>query len=375
MKMSEKSDIMRQCLAAAARGGGWVNPNPLVGSAVVSPDNEILGLGWHQKYGEAHAEVNAINDAIAKHGKDILRQATLYVTLEPCNHYGKTPPCSRFVADSGIRKVVIAVRDPDSESAGGAEYLRSEGIEVVEGVQRGSAYRLNEPFFTRVAMQRPMVSVKIAQSLDGFVAMKDGESQWITSSKSRTRVHEMRMLTDIVLTGRGTAEADNPRLTVRHVEGRQPVRMVLDSDGHLDPTLHLFSDDFARLTIAVTRESAQPRYEQQLLNAGGRLWRFPGEKLNLREILDRAVRDGGEMSRPVNHILVEAGPGLATAFLEEDLVDRLYVFTAPIILGEGLASFGDLGIEALSHAYRFADHTIETIGPDVLFTGYRRNGV
>jgi diaminohydroxyphosphoribosylaminopyrimidine deaminase/5-amino-6-(5-phosphoribosylamino)uracil reductase len=220
-----------------------------------------------------------------------------------------------------------------------------------------------------------MVSVKIAQSLDGYVAMKDGESQWITSTKARERVHEMRAFSDIVLTGRGTAEVDNPRLTVRQVEGRQPVRMVLDSDGQLDPALHLFTDEFNHLTIAVVKESAKPQYEKQLVKAGGRIWRFDGDTIDLSEVLEHAGQEGGENGAAANHVFVEAGPGLGTALLEADLVDRLYVFTAPIILGEGLASFGDLGIDALSHAYRFVDHTVETVGPDVLFTGYRRNGL
>ncbi|NND72827.1 MAG: bifunctional diaminohydroxyphosphoribosylaminopyrimidine deaminase/5-amino-6-(5-phosphoribosylamino)uracil reductase RibD [Rhodothermales bacterium] len=373
--MTEYSDFMRMCLDAAKKGGGYVNPNPLVGCVIVSTTNEVLGVGWHRKFGEAHAEVHAIEEAVSLHGEEALRDATLFVNLEPCNHHGKTPPCSHLIAEKGIKKVVFAAPDPNHDAAGGAEYLRERGIEVIENVAHDAAFRLNEPFYTRVALGRPMVSVKIAQSLDGFVAMKNGESQWITSSGSRERVHEMRTFSDIVLTGRGTAKVDNPRLTVRHVDGRQPVRMVLDSEGQLDPGLQLFSDEYSHLTIAVVKEDARPGYEQSLKKAGGRVWRFGGDTLDLSDVLDRAGKEGGEGGLPANHVLVEAGPGLGTAILEADLVDRLYVFTAPIILGEGLASFGDLGIEALSNAYRFVDHSVETIGPDVLFTGYRRNGV
>lgn len=367
---------MRRCLELAAQGAGAVSPNPMVGAVLVAPDGTLLGEGWHQAYGGPHAERHAVQDAEARHGAAALREATLYVNLEPCSHHGKTPPCADLILEKGIPRVVAGMVDPFPAVAGrGIERLRAHGVEVVTGVLEKACRRLNEAFVRHVRTGRPLVTLKMAQTLDGCVATAGGDARWVSGTAARQLVHTWRARMDGVLVASGTARADDPALTVRHVEGRQPVRVVLDRTGALPPTLQLFTDPFAAYTIAVTNERAEPAYAGALLAAGGRLLHVPETDggLDLGAVLDRLGAEGGRDGLPLQSLLVEAGPRLATALFRQDLVDRFFLFVAPKLVGGGLSTLRSLGIEQMRDALTFVESDWEMVGEDLLFRGYRRD--
>lgn len=371
----EDARWMARCLALAERGAGHVSPNPMVGAVVVAPDGTLLGEGYHGRYGGPHAEVEALADAEAAHGAEALKTATLYVNLEPCCHHGKTPPCADLIVEKGVPRVVVGMTDPFPRVAGqGLARLRAAGVSVTTGVLEAACRRLNEAFVHHVRTGRPFLTLKLAQTLDGFLATETGDARWVTGPAARRRVHQLRATLDAVLVARGTAARDDPALTVRHVEGRQPVRLVLDRRGVLPPTLRLFSDTYAGHTVAVVGPEAQPAYAAALDAAGGRLLRIPAPdgKLDLGALLDRLGRDGGPDGRPLQSLLVEAGPGLATSLFREDRVDRLLLFIAPKLLGSGLPTLRSLGLTRMADARTFAEHTWETVGDDLLFCGYRQ---
>lgn len=241
---------MAQALRLAEKGKGQVAPNPMVGCVIVAENGELTGQGYHKKYGEAHAEVNAVQSV---QNKKSLQNATVYVTLEPCSHHGKTPPCAHMLSALPIKKVVVAMQDPNKAVNGkGILHLRNKGIEVEVGVLKNEAEALNEFFIHHQTFGRPFITLKIAQTADGFLAAADGESQWITGKPSRKLVHRWRAEYDAVLVGRTTAMVDNPTLTVRHVAGRQPQRIVIDGPYELPRELNVFSDKFEEKTIILT---------------------------------------------------------------------------------------------------------------------------
>jgi diaminohydroxyphosphoribosylaminopyrimidine deaminase/5-amino-6-(5-phosphoribosylamino)uracil reductase len=366
---------MRRCLALAERGAGTVSPNPMVGAVLVGADGTLLGEGWHGRYGGPHAERYALEQALADHGAGAVRQATLYVNLEPCSHHGKTPPCADLIIEHGVPRVAVGMTDPFPPVAGrGLARLREHGVEVIEDILGSVCRRFNEAFVHHVRTRRPLVTLKIAQTLDGRIATATGDSKWVSGTAARQLVHRWRAQLDGVLVGSGTARQDDPALTVRHVEGRQPVRLVLDRPGTLSPHLKLFADEFARHTAAVVGAQADPAYARRLESVGGRLLRVSEADghLDLKALLHRLGRDGGRDGLPMQSLLVEAGPGLATALLRQDLVDRFFLFVAPKLVGEGLPVLHDLGIARMADAQTFAEHTWETIEGDLLFRGYRR---
>ena len=364
---------MQRCIELALRGAGKVSPNPLVGSVIVGHDGKVLGEGWHRAYGAAHAEKNAVQHVLEQHSSEALRDATLYVNLEPCNHFGKTPPCTDLILEHGIPRVVVGMIDPNPTVRGtGVARLRSAGIEVVEGVCEPLCQRTNEAFSHQLKTGRPLVTLKVAQTLDGRVATRRGHSQWISGRASRERVHHWRATLDAVLVGSGTALADNPSLTVRHVDGRQPWRIVLDRGGSLPPGLKLFTDAFAAKTIAVVSEEAAPPYERSLKQLGGRVLRSKNREghLDLVGVLQQ-LGDRHSAYPRVQSLLVEAGPRLATALFERDLVDRLALFVAPKLIGQGVPVLDGLSIDTLDDAFVFAEHQWESVEDDMLFMGYR----
>ncbi len=372
--MSAHERWIRRCLELAARGAGHVSPNPLVGAVLVGPDDAVLGEGWHARYGGPHAEVHAIAEAERQHGAAALCQATLYVNLEPCSHTGKTPPCADLILEKKIHRVVVAMADPFPAVAGkGLARLHEHGVEVITGVLEKEARRLNEAFVQHVATGRPLVTLKIAQTLDGQVATSTGDARWVSGEAARHLTHRWRAELDGILVGRGTARADDPALTVRLCEGRQPVRFVLDRAGTLPSTLQLFTDAFADHTTAVVGEGATPVYEDGLRAAGGRLLHMPvaGDHFDLAALLDRLGRDGGRGGLPLQSLLVEAGPGLATALFRHGLVDRFFAFIAPKLVGAGTPSVSSLGVARMADALTFSEHCWEAVGDDLLFRGYR----
>ena len=374
---------MDRALHVAAQGASIASPNPTVGAVLVGPSGEVLGDGHTAPYGGPHAEVQAVRAATERHGAAALREATLYVTLEPCSHHGLTPPCADLVVASGIPRVVVGMEDPFPAVAGrGVARLRAAGVQVEVGVREAACRRLHEAFVMRVTQGRPLVAVKWAQTLDGAVATGTGSSQWISSAESRTLVHRWRAQADAVLVGAGTARHDDPALTVRHVPlaaGRpQPLRIVLDRTGTLPPTLRLFTDAHAARTIAVVADGARPAYADALAGAGGLV--LPGAEtvqggtphLDLPALFHvLAAGPGGH--RPLQSVLVEPGPGLATALIGADLADRLYAFVAPkLVGGDGRRAVGPLGVLEMDGARTFAETRWEAVGSDVLLRAYRR---
>lgn len=361
---------MQRCLELAKQGAGSVSPNPMVGALIVYSDGVVLGEGIHQQYGEPHAEVEAILDAEKRGNAGELRDATLYVNLEPCSHYGMTPPCADLILEKQIPRVVVGMEDPNPKVGGrGIARLREAGADVTVGVLETRAKRLNEGFIQHITTGRPLITLKIARTLDGKVGGLDGKTTTISSLESRTLVHRWRSELDAVLIGSGTALADDPKLTVRLVEGRQPVRIVLDREGLLPAKLNLFTDEHADKTVVVTGENAKPIYESVFTEGGGRVIRAPefDGRLNLHALFN-ALGSGEGIDQPIQSVLVEAGPNLSTALIQQDLVDRLFIFTASKILGDGVPAFHSSKIKLKS----FAETTSEQIGDDVLFKGFLR---
>lgn len=352
-------------LREAAKGAGYVSPNPMVGCVIVSREGALLAKGHHERYGSAHAEINAL--ARVKDERDLI-DATVYVTLEPCAHHGKTPPCAIALAELPIQRVVVAHIDPNPKVSGkGVDILRASSIQVDVGLMRPEAEALNAFFRHHVTTGRPFVTLKVAQSLDGYTAAPDGSSRWITGEAARARVHEWRAVYDAVMIGRDTASFDNPQLTVRLAKGRQPKRIVIDGPGTLPSDLHLFSDVHADKTIRVGyAPSGDPILSLLSGNA------FSGTQVTVGKHeghtdLDAALERLGAMK--IGSILVESGGTLATALLKRRLVNRVHWFLAPKFLGGGKRSVLGLGIDRLQESLDLRSVSVEQIGNDILVTG------
>jgi diaminohydroxyphosphoribosylaminopyrimidine deaminase/5-amino-6-(5-phosphoribosylamino)uracil reductase len=354
---------LERAVELASRGVGRVNPNPLVGAVVVR-DGEVLGEGWHREYGQAHAEVDAIN---AAGGPESVRGATMYVSLEPCCHQGRTPPCTDALIEAGIARVVMASDDPSSKASGrGLGILRDEGIEVVqiEGELRDRAVAINQPFRKHAKTGRPWVLAKFAQSLDGKVAAQGGDSKWISGEESRNLVHVWRSGIDAIAVGIGTALADDPQLTARDVGAfRQPRRVVFDSGARLplDSRLVADSSDVA-LTVVVGR--AAPRSAVDAFEASGvEVIVATGENEAAR--VTSALDSLGEQG--VTSLMLEGGPRLSGAFLDADEIDELRVFIAPVLFGAHAARdpFEGSGSETVAASMRIPTPTVERIGDDL----------
>ncbi len=359
---------MERCLSLAARADSATSPNPRVGCVILSSEGQLLGEGWHRYAGGPHAEVEAISQARSNHGPSALVGATLVVNLEPCNHHGQTPPCTQSILDAGITHVVVGMRDPNSDATGGIAHLRSENVTVMTEVLKAECHRFNEAFVHWHATGLPFVTLKLAQTLDGCIATANGESQWITGKAARKRVHLWRRENDAVLIGSGTARKDNPSLTVRHISGSQPWRIVLDWSASLPQTLKLFGDEWAHKTIAVVADGTCPTYGNQLSQKGGHLIAFERSvnRSRLQVLLSILAKN-----YKIQSLFVEAGPQLTSALLQQNLVDRLQLFIAPKLIGNGMRSFTDIRVKNLSDSYIFPEHSWEIVGKDQLFTGYK----
>jgi diaminohydroxyphosphoribosylaminopyrimidine deaminase/5-amino-6-(5-phosphoribosylamino)uracil reductase len=319
---------MRRALALAERGWGQTAPNPMVGAVVVR-DGVAVGEGWHTAYGAPHAEVEALRAA-----GDRARGATVYVTLEPCDHHGKTPPCTEALIAAGVRRVVAACEDPSPVARGGAERLRAAGIEVDVGIEADAARELNAPFFHALVSDRPFVRLKLAMSLDGAIADETRAPGWLTGEAARREVHHLRAGADAIAVGIGTVLADDPALTVRDVPAPRvpPIRIVFDGSARLpaDSRLARSAREVPVLVVCRTPDAGRAAALERL---GVALVRAT----TLREALV-ALR-----GRSIRSILVEGGAALAGSLLREALVDRLVIFRAPLVLGGGaLGAFGGI---------------------------------
>lgn len=333
---------MKMALKLARRGEGWTSPNPLVGAVVVR-DGTILGKGYHRRFGEAHAEINAINDA-----EGSLEGTILYVTLEPCSHHGKTPPCVDRIIEAKVSRVVVGSTDPNPLVSGrGIETLRNHGIEVKTGVLEQACEALNEKFFTFMKTGRPFVTLKYAQTLDGRIASATGHSQWISSESSRRFAHRIRERHDAVLVGIGTVIADDPDLRVRLVRGRNPLRVVLDSSLRIPPNARVLDNQDTARTLVVTGPLQRGKRISALRDRGVETLAVERDEngcLDLEVLLTELGK------RQISSVLVEGGGGVITSFVREVLFDRIIVITAPKIVGRGIEAIGDLGIARMDDA-------------------------
>lgn len=360
---------MQRALNLAGKGEGYVSPNPLVGCVIVSPESNIIGEGYHERYGKAHAEVNAVNSV---RDKSELEEATVYVTMEPCSHHGKTPPCSEMLAELPIKRIVVAMEDPNPKVNGnGINYLKKKGINVEVGLLRKEAEEINRFFIHYMDYGRPYVILKIAQTADGYIAAPNGDSKWISGQKSRELVHRWRSVYDAVMVGRNTVEVDNPTLTVRHVEGRQPLRVVIDGPYGLSKDLNLFSDQYEEKTIIVTHNKKKAEADADPMLKLMKSNYFRGKILlvdrhdghtNLKSAM-HALGDEG-----VTSLLVEGGQSLSTALLKYGLVDQLELFIAPKILGGGTRSLLGLNINRMEDIRPFHSFEWSRLGDDMLLT-------
>ena len=340
----EDVTYMRRALQLAARGRGHVSPNPVVGAVVVRA-GKVVGEGWHRALGEPHAESMALDRAGERS-----RGATLYLTLEPCNHRGRTPPCVAAILEAGIRRCVVAVRDPHVIVNGrGVRRLRSAGVRVEMGLLATEARAQLGGYWLSHTRGRPRVTLKLATSLDGRIApprgfARSGSGRWLTGPKARHRVHQLRAVADAVVIGAGTARRDDPRLTARGVgRVRQPLRVVCDTNLRLPRSLRLLRPPLARGTVVACGRAAPKAAERALAARGVRVWRLPraGAGVSPRALLRRLSREG------CHEVLLEGGAALAASWLEAGVVDRVARFTAPRILGGGLSWGG-----ALTHPLR-----------------------
>ncbi|MEQ9091493.1 MAG: bifunctional diaminohydroxyphosphoribosylaminopyrimidine deaminase/5-amino-6-(5-phosphoribosylamino)uracil reductase RibD [Balneola sp.] len=362
---------MKEALELASEGKGSVSPNPMVGCIIVDGAGNKIGQGYHKKFGAAHAEVNAIASVKDKRK---LNGATVYVTLEPCSHTGKTPPCADMLTKYPLKKIVVAMKDPNPKVNGsGIRILKNAGIEVEVGVLEKEAEKLNEFFIHHQNFGRPFITLKIAQTVDGFLAAADGDSQWISGKQSRKKVHEWRAEYDAVMVGRTTAMADNPGLTVRHVKGRQPKRIVIDGPFELPRSLNLFSDKHEEKTIILTwnKEASQDEADPMLKVLAqnyfrGEIIQTPklGGHVDLREAFKLLGGKG------ISSILVEGGQQLSSALIKQGLVDKLCVFIAPKLLGAGTRSVLNIGINKMNEIAELKEVGWEKVGDDMLLTGY-----
>lgn len=325
----------------AALGAGSVLPNPVVGCVLLSPDGDVVGQGYHRRAGGPHAEVVALADA-----GPAARGATAVVSLEPCNHTGRTGPCSLALIEAGVAEVVVAVRDPWPTAAGGIDTLRSAGITVIEvpSEMAAAAIDVNRVWLTATRLGRPFVTFKAGMTIDGRVAATDGTSRWITSAESRADVHRLRSEVDTMMVGVGTVLTDDPLLTVRDADGRpvgrQPLRVVVDSAGRTPASAKVRNCD------AETLVATAPAF-------GG------GSRVQLADLLAHLYRAGRR------HVLLEGGPTLATAMLDAQLVDEVLGYIAPLLLGAGRSLLDGGAVGTLAAAHRAELRAVDRFGPDV----------
>lgn len=350
---------MRRALKLAGKGAGNVSPNPMVGCVIVK-EGRIIGEGWHACCGENHAEINALEQA-----SEPISGATIYVTLEPCSHHGRTPPCVKRLLAEGPARVVIGTSDPNPLVAGrGIRALQKNGIAVTVGVLEEDCRALNEVFFKFISTGQPFVTLKYAQTLDGRIATATGHSRWISSPPSLRLAHALRSTHDAILVGVGTVLADDPELTVRLVKGKSPWRIVLDSSLRIPSTAKILKNQDQAKTIIVTSPRTSSK-KRTALQAMGIEIIVIGEtaqgRLNLQELFCALGQ------RSIASLLIEGGAAVITTVLKEMLADRLVLIVAPKIIGKGIEAVGDLGLTTMDQAIRPVKGRIAKKGDDLVY--------
>ena len=366
-KESEMQDAfyMKQAVELAGRGMGFVNPNPLVGAVIVK-DDQIIGRGWHEYFGGPHAEVNAIKDANGNAGN-----ATIYVTLEPCSNYGKTPPCSLEIIRNKFSRVVVGCIDPNPLVAGrGIEMIRNAGIEVQSGILENEVKELNEVFFKFISTQMPFVVMKTAMSLDGKITTKTGDSKWISGEESRKRVHELRNQYSGIMVGINTVIKDDPLLNVRDINGntKNPIRIIVDSKARTPLKAKIInSPEIAPTIIAVTDQAPDEKLSQlkekkvQVIVCSEQ-----NNRVDLRFLMQELAKQN------IDSILLEGGGTLNFEAIQQGIVDKVIVFIAPKIIGgvEAITPVEGRGISRLTNAVELENLKTIQSGQDIMIEGY-----
>ncbi len=365
VNMESHGKWMERCLALAEMGRGKTAPNPMVGSVIVY-QGKVLGEGYHAKAGQPHAEVLAIREA-QRHYPDLLTASTLYVNLEPCNHYGRTPPCTEAIIAAGIPRVVIGCIDPDPRVSGrGCDRLRAAGIEVITGVLAAQCEQLNEAFFFRVKHQRPFGILKYAMTLDGKIATDTGHSFWITSPTTRQAVYKLRSQCDAVIIGGNTLRRDNPSLTTHGLTEHNPLRVVLSQSLHLPKECQLWQVNASAPTIVFTESVPESKQELvDFLQAKG-VAVIPLQPFDPLNVMTHLAQRG------CNTVLWECGGKLSASAIKADVIQKVYAFIAPKIVGGTMpyTPVGDLGNALMTSALELERVTWQSMPPDFLVVGY-----
>jgi diaminohydroxyphosphoribosylaminopyrimidine deaminase/5-amino-6-(5-phosphoribosylamino)uracil reductase len=355
-------DYMRQVLRLARKGIGKVSPNPMVGALIVKNDR-VLSKGYHARFGGPHAEV----DAISKLSSGALKGATLYVNLEPCTHYGKTPPCTDAILKTGIRKVVIGMTDPNPlVNRKGILKLKKSGIEVTTSVLEKECRELNAVYIKWINQKKPFITLKIAQTLDGKIAVNSGQSRWITGQESRKQVHKIRNECDAILVGINTVLHDDPQLTVRLGKGKRIKKIILDSRLRIPDEAGILTNDDPENTILATTPQASKARILSLQGKGISIWVCKSDRsgrVDLKSLWRKCL------DAQICSVLVEGGREVFTSVLNSGEADRMVFFTAPKLFGEGIASLGNLGVSDPDSALTFRSFRWKKCGPDMIFDG------
>jgi diaminohydroxyphosphoribosylaminopyrimidine deaminase/5-amino-6-(5-phosphoribosylamino)uracil reductase len=356
--------LMKQCLVLAQKGAGAVSPNPKVG-AIILRNGKIIGSGFHHNYGGIHAEIDAFQNALRA------KNSTLIVNLEPCSHFGKTPPCTDEIIKQKISRVVIGTKDPNPIVAGrGIKKMRSAGIDVITGVLENDCKKFNEFFFKYITKKLPFVALKAAQTIDGKIADSKNNSRWISSEQSRKLVHSLRAEYDAILIGAGTARADNPSLTVRLTKGRNPHRIVLNGNFSIPVTNQVFQKQTNERVFFYTSNKCYQKFPKRvaaLTKQGIEIIPMNSDssnKLDLHEVMQSLAEYG------ITSVLVEGGASLFSQFLEQQLADKVILFIAPKILGQGKNIFESFRNFSLQSSVNLKNISFLNSGNDIVYEGY-----
>ncbi len=346
--------LMQKCIDLAKKGEGQVSPNPLVGAIVLDKDGNIAGEGYHQQYGEAHAEVHALSQAGEK-----ARGGTIIVNLEPCSHFGKTPPCADLIIEKGIKKLIIGMIDPNPKVAGnGMQKCIDAGIEVKTGILEDKCKELNEIFIKNQLQKKPFIAMKIATTLDGKIATKTGSSKWITSEKSRELVQKIRNKYNAILTGSGTVITDNPSMLCTMPQGKNPIKIVLDTHAKTDPESKIFEK--GQIILATTKITAKYPENVEILICP----KDENNQIDLNFLTEELYKKG------ICSILIEAGSKINSSFIKKNLTDKIYHFIAPKILGdnEAISCFSGFDISDINSCLTTTIKDIQKVDVDVIIT-------
>ncbi len=359
--------FMETALKLAKKGRGFTSPNPMVGAVIVK-DGKIVGKGYHKAVGEAHAEVNALDDAGI-----FAKDSTLYVTLEPCNHTGRTPPCTGKIIGAGIKRVVVAASDPNPDvRGGGIDYLKKSGINITTGVCEAEAKKVNEVFEKYITTKRPFVTLKCASTLDGRIATRTGDSRWVSGSESRKFVHRLRHASDAVMVGIDTVKKDDPSLTTRiDINGKKgvdPVRIILDSHLSISENAKVLQHDSISDTIIITDTDVSRESKAEIENKGARIFESPSKDgmIDLYMLMERFGAEG------ITSLLIEGGSRVNASALASGIVDKVLFFYAPKILGgnDGVPVCTGPGPDLMSGCILAKDINIHRFGDDIMIEGY-----